>query len=69
MKLFRYIKKLKEESTKSDLQRKHACMAFRNGKPISPPFHNYIRTYIYDFKCGSTNAEMATINYIINTCG
>ena len=67
MQLYKILEKLKSESQKSDLQSKHACVAFKNGKVITPFFHNYMRTYIYDFKCGSAHAEMSTINYIINT--
>ena len=67
MKLDHIIELLKDESTKSNLQNKHACIAIQNGKLMSPTFHNYMRTYVYNYRCDSMHAEMATINYIINS--
>jgi hypothetical protein len=59
------VAKLKEESMKSNICQKHACLAIRGNKLISPPFHNYMRARIYNFKCGSAHAEMATLNYLL----
>ena len=61
------IDKLRAEAHKSDIAHKHACVAIRKGKLISPTFHNYIRMYIYDYKCGSAHAEMVTMNYLLNS--
>lgn len=65
MKIDQIIKSLKDEATKSNICHKHACLAMRGNKIISPPFHNYMRASIYNFKCGSAHAEMATINYLL----
>ena len=63
---FKYvIDKLRMEAKKSKLVHKHACVAIKKGKIVSPTFHNYMRAYICDFKCGSAHAEMATINYLL----
>jgi hypothetical protein len=61
------IDKLCVEAHKSELSHKHACVAICKGKLISPTFHNYMRSYIYDYKCGSAHAEMLTINYLLNS--
>lgn len=65
MKIEQIVTKLKEEATKSNISQKHACLAMRGNKVISPPFHNYMRARIYNFKCGSAHAEMATLNYLL----
>jgi len=61
------IDKLRAEAHKSDIAHKHACVAIRKGNLISPMFQNYRRMYIYDYKCGSAHAEMATMNYLLNS--
>jgi tRNA(Arg) A34 adenosine deaminase TadA len=61
------INKLQIEASKSEMSHRHACVAVKNGNIITPTFHNYIRSYIFRYKCGSAHAEMATINYIINS--
>jgi hypothetical protein len=66
-KIFKYMDKLLDESSKSNLLHKHACVAISKGKQISPPFHNYMRAYMFNQKCGSAHAEMATVNYLLNT--
>jgi hypothetical protein len=60
------VNKLREESLKSEICHKHACIAMVGNKPISPAFHNYMRSYFYNFNCVSMHAEMAVINYLIN---
>jgi AAA15 family ATPase/GTPase len=67
MKINNIVEKLKEEAKKSDMCHKHACVAIKKGRMITPIFHNYMRTYIFNFKCGSAHAEMATINYLLNS--
>lgn len=67
MKLQQFVNKLRKEASKSELNHKHACMAISKGKAVTPTFHNYMRTYIYIFKFGSAHAEMATINYLLNS--
>lgn len=59
------IKTLQKEARKSDIVHKHACIAVCGKKIASPPFHNYMRVRIYNYKCGSAHAEMATINYLL----
>ena len=61
------VNKLREEAKKSIMCHKHACIAYRNGRIISPPFHNYMRSYIFNFRCGSAHAEIATINYLLSS--
>lgn len=61
------VDKLRVEAHKSDISHKHACIAMRKGKAISPTFHNYRRAYICEYKCGSAHAEMATMNYLLNS--
>jgi hypothetical protein len=61
------VDKLIDEAAKSKMKQKHACVAIRNGKVISPMFHNYIRDFMFHSKCGSAHAEMAVLNYLINT--
>ena len=67
MKLSNLITNLKDEASKSKICHKHACVAVIGNKPISPYFHNYMRYQIFGFTCGSCHAEMATINYLLNT--
>jgi hypothetical protein len=65
MKITQIIERLTSEALKSEICHKHACLAMRGNKVISPPFHNYMRARIYNFKCGSAHAEMATLNYLL----
>lgn len=58
---------LRGEATKSSMNNKHACVAIRHGKMITPVFHNYMRSYMCNFKCGSAHAEFAVINYLLNS--
>ena len=67
MKLNNIIDKLKQEALKSDMRHKHACVAIKHGRMITPTFHNYMRSYMFNYKCGSAHAEMVTINYLINS--
>lgn len=67
MKIERIVDILKHYTGKSDMNHKHACLAIKKGNIITPSFHNYMRTYIFNYKCGSVHAEMATINYLINS--
>ena len=67
MKMFRVVDKLRLEASKSDMCHKHACVAIKKGRMISPTFHNYMRPYMFNYKCGSAHAEMATINYLLNS--
>ena len=67
MKFKEIMYKLRLEAHKSELNKKHACVAIQKGKIISPTFHNYNRAYILDYKCGSVHAEMAVMNYLINS--
>jgi hypothetical protein len=66
-KIFKYINKLQVEALKSNLAHKHACIAISKGKQVSPPFHNYMRCYMFNQKCGSAHAEMATVNFLLNS--
>jgi len=52
---------------KSELNQKHCCVAIKHGKVISKYFHNYKRTKMFGYKCGSAHAEMCVVNYLINT--
>lgn len=61
------INKLQDEASKSAMKHHHACVAVKRGNLITPTFHNYMRSYMFEYKCGSAHAEMATINYIINS--
>ena len=61
------VNKLKNEAEKSPVINKHACVAVVGNKLVSPPFHNYMRYQVFGFICGSCHAEMATINYLLNT--
>lgn len=65
MKITQLIERLTSEASKSKICHKHACLAMRGNKVISPTFHNYMRARIYNFKCGSAHAEMATLNYLL----
>jgi hypothetical protein len=65
MKINNIITKLKAETTKSDLSHKHACVAIKKGRMITPMFHNYMRKYMFNYKCGTAHAEMVTINYLL----
>lgn len=67
MKINNIVEKLRKEASKSDMCHKHACVAIKQGRMITPTFHNYMRTYMFNFKCGSAHAEMATINYLLNS--
>ena len=67
MKYDNIIHKLKDEASKSDMCHKHACVAIKHGRMITPTFHNYMRSYMFNYKCGSAHAEMATINYLLNS--
>lgn len=66
-KIFSLVHKLLEEAKKSDLMHKHACIAVIKGKQISPTFHNYMRSNMFYQNCGSAHAEMATVNYLLNS--
>jgi hypothetical protein len=57
---------LKEKALKSNMTHKHACIAINKGCIISPAFHNYMRSYIFNYNCGCVHAEIAIINYLIN---
>lgn len=67
MKLINLINKLRDESEKSVITNKHACVAVIGNKAVSPFFHNYMRYQVFGFNCGSCHAEMVTINYLLNT--
>lgn len=67
MKLNNIINNLKNEAQKSTVSHKHACVAIIGNKTISPYFHNYMRYQVFGIICGSCHAEMATINYLLNT--
>jgi AAA15 family ATPase/GTPase len=67
MKLNNIVNNLKIEANKSTISHKHACVALVGHKVISPYFHNYMRYQVFGFICGSCHAEMATINYLLNT--
>jgi hypothetical protein len=66
-KIFKYVDGLLDEAKKSNLAHKHACVAISKGRQISPHFHNYMRSYMFNQKCGSAHAEMATVNYLLNS--
>ena len=62
------IAQLKDETYLCQMTHKHASIAIKNGsRCVSPPFHNYMRPYLFKVMCGSTHAELATINYLLNT--
>ncbi len=65
-KFHRIVAALREEASKSSMNNKHASVAICKGKIISPKFHNYMRSYMHNFKCGSVHAEVAVINYLLN---
>ena len=67
MQLSKIINRLKNEAEKSVISNKHACVAIIGNKVVSPFFHNYMRYQVFGFICGSCHAEMATINYLLNT--
>lgn len=67
MKFSDIIIKLKHEASRSKICHKHACVALIGNKSISPYFHNYMRYQVFGLICGSCHAEMATINYLLNT--
>jgi len=67
MKIENIVDMLRQEACKSDMNHKHACLAIKQGNIITPSFHNYMRSYIFNYKCGSAHAEMATVNYLINS--
>lgn len=60
------VNALRTEASKSTMNNKHACVAICKGKIVSPKFHNYMRSYMHSFNCGSLHAEMAVINYLLN---
>ena len=61
---------LVDETKKSDITHKHACVAMNGRKQISPTFHNYMRYSVRGSVCGSSHAEMSTINYLLgSSCG
>jgi hypothetical protein len=66
-KIFKHVDKLLDEASKSNLSHKHACVAIRKGRQVSPYFHNYMRGYMFKQNCGSAHAEMATVNYLLNS--
>lgn len=63
------ISKLRNEATRSRMNNKHAAVAVCKGKIISPKCHNYMRSYMCGYKCVSMHAEMAVVNYLLNTLG
>lgn len=67
MKFDNIVNMLVDEASKSDMKHRHACVAIKHGNIITPSFHNYMRSYMFNYKCGSAHAEMATMNYIINS--
>ena len=66
MKAINFIDTLKKETSNSDIYHKHACVAIMNGRRISPYFHNYKRSYMFNYNVGSAHAEMCVINYLLN---
>lgn len=67
MKINSIVDELKNHASKSEMYNKHACVAIKQGRIITPMFHNYMRTYMFNYRCGSAHAEMATINYLLNS--
>ena len=58
---------LKNVALQSTIKQKHGCVAIKNGKIISPSFHNYKRNMLFGNRCGSAHSEMCVINYLINS--
>ncbi len=46
---------------------KHSAVAIKGHSIISPFFHNYDRTYMFGKIVGSFHAEMAVVNFLINS--
>jgi hypothetical protein len=65
--ILKYKSFLGEIALKSNIKHKHGCMAFKNGKVISPSFHNYNRTKLFGKKFSSAHSEMCVVNYLLST--
>lgn len=63
----RFTSVLSSAAQKSHIHQKHACMAFINGKSITPPFHNYNRSYMFGTYVASAHSEMVVVNYLVNS--
>jgi hypothetical protein len=59
------ILELMEEAKKCTLSQKHAAVAIRNGRIVSPFFHNGVRSYAGRAKIDTMHAEMSVIHYLV----
>lgn len=65
MKIIQFIPQLCNEASKSNLSNKHACVALKKGRMITPMFHNYVRSYMCGYKCGTAHAEMVALHHLL----
>ena len=65
MKIDGIITKLRNETVKSNLTNKHACVVLKKGRMITPMFHNYVRSYMCGYKCGTAHAEMVALHHLL----
>jgi hypothetical protein len=59
------VLELLEEAQKCTLSHKHAAVAIRNGRIVSPLFHNGVRSYVGGVRVDTLHAEMSVLHYLV----
>jgi hypothetical protein len=54
-------------ATKSVVTHKHAAVAIRNKRVVTPMFTNTVRSYVGGVKVDSLHAEMAVLHHLVHS--